>query len=333
MYRAYDSVLIKPQYSEVSSRSLVDLTTKLGNIKLTLPIISANMKTVTGSSMVKAMYDAGGFGILHRFWTIKDNVEAFKDCFSYVPVSNIGVSVGVKPEEKSRYLELLKAGAQVFCVDVAHGHHILVKEMIKYMLDNKTENPLTIIAGNIATPQAAKDLYSWGADIVKVGIGPGAACITRRNTGVGVPQLTAIEIIKKTHPEIPIIADGGCRTGRHIAISIAAGADAVMLGSILAGTIETPGNVYPDDSTDLVNRTFYKIYGGSASAQNKGENRFVEGKMMKIPFKGHVKYILREIHENLQSACSYAGFDNISSFRGKAELIEIDSMGNIESQT
>jgi IMP dehydrogenase/GMP reductase len=160
-----------------------------------------------------------------------------------------------------------------------------------------------------------------------------SVCQTRQNTGVGVPQLSAIQSIKLEYPHIPIIADGGCRTGRHITVALAAGADAVMLGSILAGTVETPGNVYPEESTDLVNRTFYKTYGGSASAQTKGENKFVEGKMVKVPFKGHVKYILKEIKESIQSACSYSGCSTLDEFRKKARLIDIDVSGNMESQT
>jgi|BioPla2DNA2_1021312.scaffolds.fasta_scaffold04952_3 IMP dehydrogenase len=332
MYRTFDSVLIKPRYSEILSRSNVDLSGFLSNIYLKLPIISSNMKTVTGPSMVKAMYQAGGLGILHRFCSIEENVSSFRECFETIPTSHIGVSVGVTEYEHERCLALLKAGARLFCVDVAHGDHILVRNMIRYIRENQPEK-VTIIAGNVATSEGALHLYEWGADIVKLGIGPGVACQTRRNTGVGVPQLSVIESVKWEYPQIPIIADGGCRTGRHITTALAAGADAVMLGAILAGTTETPGNVYPEDTEDLVNRTYYKMYGGSASAQNKGENRFVEGKMMKIPFKGHVKYILREIKESIQSACSYVGVDNLRDFRKAAELIDIDQSGNIESST
>ena len=344
--KAFNSVLMPPAYSEVPSRDDVDLTTKFGPRELRLPIISANMKTVTGSEMAYAMYKGGGFGILHRFCTIDENVEMLndaKDCIMFpCPTGSreqdrtrknmCGVSIGVQEEAKDRFKALHDAGAYIICIDVAHGHHIKVRKMIDFIRENQKE-PVTIIAGNIATSEAAIDLKEWGADIVKVGIGPGAMCITRRNTGIGVPQLHAIQDIHDGFPDIPIIADGGCRTVNDIATALAAGADTVMLGSILAGTIETPGRVYPDDSTDLVNRTFYKVYGGSASAQSKGENRFVEGKMSMIPFKGHVKYILREIHQGLQSSISYRGHLNISDWKKDIEFIDIDIAGQMESES
>jgi IMP dehydrogenase len=330
---SYGSVLMAPVLSDVPSRSDVDLTTQFGNIKLQLPIISANMKTVTGPEMTYAMFDGGGFGIMHRFWSIEDNIEAFEKINRKITAAYIGVSVGVTDNERERFDNLILAGAEVFCVDIAHGHHTKMKEMINYMRSKPMRKDITIIAGNVATSQAAKDLFFWGANIVKVGIGPGAMCITRRNTGIGVPQLYAIQDIHKSFPDIPLIADGGCRTTRDITTAIAGGADTVMIGSILAGTIETPGNVYPDDSTDLVNRTYYKMYGGSASAQNKGENRFVEGKMSMVPFKGHVKYILREITEGLQSACSYRGCHNITDYKKTAEFLKINSDGERESMT
>ena len=342
--KAYSSVLMPPQYSEVDSRSLVDLTTEFGPIKLRLPIISANMKTVTGEDMAFEMHQNGGFGLLHRFCSIEENVEMlnetkdslmFEVCTGRKQMArerkNIcGVSVGVEGDAKDRFKALHEAGAYIVCIDIAHGHHIKMRKMIEFIRENETE-PVTIIAGNVATEDAAFDLKDWGADIIKVGIGPGAMCITRRNTGIGVPQFHAIKSIHDAYPKIPLIADGGCRTVSDIATALAAGADTVMLGSILAGTIETPGRVYPDDSTDLVNRTYYKVYGGSASAQSKGENRFVEGKMSMIPFKGHVKYILKEIHQGLQSSISYRGHLNITEWKKDIEFLDIDFASQVES--
>jgi IMP dehydrogenase len=323
----FDLVAIIPQYSEIESRENVDISTHLGPLKLYLPIISANMKTVTGPIMAKTIRESGGFGILHRFNSIE---EAKQDFLSTRPLLESshehpdywsGVSLGVKEEDKQRFQTLYEAGARIFCIDVAHGHHINVRRMIEYIKKFNYPNVI-IIAGNIATSEAARDLYDWGADIIKVGIGPGFACITRRNTGIGVPQLKALESIRSKY-SMPLIADGGAKTVGDIAKALAAGADAVMIGAILAGTIETPGKVYPDDSTDLVNRTFYKVYGGSSSAENKGENKFVEGRVQTIPFKGHVKYILKEIKEGLQSSFSYVGAKNISEFRKRAKLIEV----------
>ena len=269
------------------------------------------------------MYTSGGMGILHRFDSIEQNVKDFRECLELGLLSfYFGVSVGVKNEDYKRVEILIKETANIITIDVAHGHHILVKKMIEYIRKNFNKD-IIIIAGNIATPDAAADLISWGANIIKCGIGPGSQCKTRRNTGVGVPQLYAIESIKSKYSYVPIIADGGIKNVGDIAKALAKGADGVMVGLILAGTAETPGNVYPNDSTDLVNRTYYKIYGGSSSAQNQGENRFVEGGVQEVPFKGHVKYILKEIKEGLQSSFSYCGARNIKEFREKAKFIEV----------
>jgi len=328
---SYSDVILKPKYSTVPHReSDVDLTTDLAGLKLKLPVISANMKTVTGSPMVQAMYKNGGLGILHRFCTIDDNVKMFEECVHLkVPRTHIGIAVGVKSEEKERFQTLFTAGATLFCVDVAHGHHENVKKMLEYM--RFTSENIRIIAGNIATPEAALDLKSWGADIVKVGIGPGLACVTRKNTGVGVPQLYAIQSIHQAYPNISLIADGGIRTAGCIAKALAAGARAVMCGAVLAGTTETPGRVFPDEDTDLVNRTYYKIYGGSASYENK--TNFIEGKIIKVPFKGKVKYILNEIREGLQSSFSLCGSYNLAELQKKAEFISMDIGGKLESET
>jgi len=316
----YTSHSIIPQFSDIESREECDITTNLGGIILKLPIISANMKTVTGPTMALAMYKAGGMGILHRFSTIEENIEDYSTIATQVE-TNFGVTVGVKELEYDRAKKLLDLGAKIICIDVAHGHNINVFKMIEF-LRNYNSNKVIIIAGNVATAEGASDLYKCGANIIKVGIGPGFACTTRKNTGIGVPQLYAIKQIKNHQSEIPLIADGGVKTVGDIAKAIAAGADAVMVGAVLAGTTETPGEVYPDDSTDLVNRTYYKMYGGSSSAQNKGENRFVEGRVQTIPFKGHVKYILKEIKEGLQSSLSYVGARNINEFRTKVEFLE-----------
>jgi len=331
----YSSVLIKPQYSEIESRSKVLTTTHLGDLILDLPVISANMKTVTGPTMVKAMFENGGLGILHRFCSIEENVKMFNECCieNKIPVERVGISVGIRDEEYGRFVALINSGAQLICVDVAHGHHSRVKKMIQYINKYKKNNKfIRIVAGNVATPEAVYDLKCWGADIVKVGIGPGSACITRRNTGVGIPQLFALKTIREKHPKIPLIADGGIRTVGDIAKALKY-SECVMIGAVLAGTIETPGKVYPNDNENLVNRTFYKIYGGSASAENKGENRFVEGKIQMIPFKGHVKYILKEIKEGLQSSFSYVGAKDLSEFQKKAKFIELDDSSRDESET
>lgn len=365
---AFGDVLIVPKYSEVKTRDKVDLTTSLGKFNLELPVVSANMKTITGPRMALQMHMEGGLGILHRFNPIKDAIREFelvngaKNFYTGGPIkmsiktegkeakyvceaNRCGVSIGVQEEDRRRFVGLYDAGATIFCIDVAHGHHQLVKEMLKWITnqlfkwDRAGRGKITLIAGNIATNEAAYDLAEWGADVVKVGIGPGSVCQTRQRTGVGNPQLCALrevwEEIMRQALKIRVIADGGVTCTGDIAKALKY-ADAVMIGAVLAGTTETPGDVYPEPGTNLVNRQYYKLYGGSASMENKVSNgldgRFVEGEMIKVPFKGHAKYLLREIREGLQSAFSYVGATNMVEFRNNCVLKQMTDSGRQESK-
>lgn len=325
----FSDVLIEPKYSEITSRANVNIGTRVGIIDLTLPIISANMKTITGPNMAIEMATNGGLGILHRFNTID---EAVKD-FNEVDKSfSVGVSIGVQDADKERFDKLYEVGARTFCIDVAHGHHILVKNMLTWIRSNIHTECISIIAGNVATSHGALDMIEWGANVVKVGIGPGSVCQTRQRTGVGVPQLYALEQIYhafKTNVaanHAHIIADGGIVTVGDIAKALKY-ADAVMIGSMIAGTSETPGKVFRDASGQ-----FYKVYGGSASAENKGDNKFVEGMMKTIPFKAKVKYILREISDGLKSSFSYVGANNIKEFKENCSFLFITDGASRESK-
>lgn len=337
----FNDVLFEPQYSEILSRSHVDLSSNMGKFTLTLPIISANMKDITGPKMAFTMAEYGGMGILHRFIQDETNpiLSATKDYKQTVELinsidmaydTNFGVSIGVQDADKHRFEVLYNLGARIFCVDVAHGHHVLVKNMIQWIRTNYPYPEICIIAGNVATAKAAIDLTAWGADIIKVGIGPGSVCMTRANTGVGVPQLYALKEIRECLPHVIMIADGGIKNTGDIAKALKY-ANAVMLGSMIAGTSETPGGVYesPDGK-------FYKVYGGSASGerkvQNGGAHKHVEGVVKMIDFRGKVKYILRKIQENLQSSFSYAGASNLKEFQEKAVLIEISGGAKQESK-
>ena len=314
------------------------LDCKLGNHIFELPIISANMKTITGPQMASRMSDYGGLGILHRFCTIEDNVQMYKNALSLCKKENkqVGVSIGVQEDDRKRFEALYEAGARIFTIDIAHGHSLNMRNMLAWINDQlflwarNERDHLTIIAGNIATPGAYYDLCTWGADAIKVGIGNGFACRTRNQTGVGYPQLAALENIyhqscgQLKYPSI--ISDGGMKYVGDIAKALKF-ADMVMIGSMISGTTETPGNVYkgPDGS-------YYKIYGGSASGENKGENKFVEGVTSTTPFKGKIKYILKEIKEGLQSSCSYAGAHNLDEFHKKCEFVHISSGASRESK-
>lgn len=351
----FNDVMFEPQYSEVLSRSTVDLSSNMGKFSLELPIISANMKDITGPKMADKMVECGGMGILHRFKK-EDNlddygIEDFEETWKLIlnqdrsvttkekksktpePQYRFGVSIGVQESDKDRFESLYRCGARIFCVDVAHGHHVLVRNMIKGMrsvCDQNYWEEVCIIAGNIATAKAAKDLTEWGADIVKVGIGPGEVCMTRKNTGVGVPQLHALKEIRENCPDILMVADGGIKSTGDIAKALKY-ANAVMVGSFIAGTSETPGHVYesPDGK-------YYKVYGGSASGENKVKNgqsnKHVEGIVKMVDFRGKVKYRMRTIKENLQSAFSYAGANNLKEFQEKAILREISGGAKMESK-
>lgn len=338
----FDDILIKPQYSAIKSRQKVDLSVYInGFLKLKLPVISSNMKHVTGARMPSAMRKLGGLGIQHRLNSVEEAICNFKEARSilhgkYIPENEyeMGVSVGVNKESKKRFDYLYQNGARLFCVDVAHGHHILVKEMIYWIKENYNPKNLILIAGNVATAEGAFALHGWGADLIKVGIGPGAACTTRRNTGVGVPQFSALKNIREAAIQdgldIKLISDGGVKTLGDFAKALIY-ADMVMVGKFIAGTSETPGKVFrsPDDE-------LYKVYGGSASGENKlssgQKKRHVEGIMQTVSFKGHVSHLLQEIKEGLQSAFSYSGSGNLDEFHDRVQWERISSGTQKESK-
>ncbi len=326
----YGDVYLVPSYSELESRSHVDLSVKLFRHPefhtLGMPVIAANMKTVTGPEMAVKLYNLGAMGILHRFQQTFD--EYVNDCqFILSNKCPIDISVGVND------LELLKAfehGENKYylrsiTIDIAHGHHIKMNQQIARVRDwidkHKLSEQVDIIAGNVCTAEATEDLAAWGTDIVKVGIGPGSACTTRIMTGYGIPQFSAVINCaeKKDELNVKIIADGGVSSVGDIAKALAAGADAIMAGSLFAGTKESPGpklrrGNYP-------NETFYKSYMGSASYESKlntgNSGKHTEGVSMEIPYKGAVKYAVKDIHDGLCSAFSYAGAANLKEYHAK----------------
>lgn len=329
----FSDILIRPQYSEIESRHNIDISSNMGKFKLDLPVISSNMPQITGWKMAVEMHKNGGLGILHRFMSIDDNVSEYKMAISNIDGNRlaVGISIGVKDEEKKRFEKLYEAGARIVTVDIASGHCKLMKEMIKWL---KSNNDIVIIAGNVATPEAVIDLQEWGADIAKAGIGGGKVCRTRSNAGVGVCQLQAIMDISKA-TRIPIISDGAIKTSGDIAKALIF-SDAVMVGSVLAGCSETPGPAFAEPGTDLTNRTYYKLFGGNASQENKVANnqsgRFSEGEMIKVPFKGHCKYLLREISDGVRSCLSYCNSRNLSEYRQKVKYSIVTSSGQKESK-
>ncbi len=364
-YLTFDDVLMVPRYNKFPSRGdeRISTSVKLGNFVFNSPLISANMDTITGSEMAKKMSELGGLGILHRFCSIEDNVKMFKDAvhWSYHDSEyhcHVGVSVGVN-EGLERAKALYDAGARIFCVDVAHGHSKACGTMIKDLREmTKFKDPILIIAGNVCTLAGADYLVGCGADAIKVGIGPGGVCETRIKTGVGAPQLSAI--IECARCSRPIIADGGCRTPGDVCKALAAGATMVMLGSMLAGTDETPGEAKviegltplapPVDGIYNVqnHRIFqdfaptyvkYKVFRGMASKE-ANEDQFgvmadwktAEGISTTVPCKGPVENVIKDIMGGVRSAMTYNGAENITELQRAVEFVRVTPAGNHESK-
>lgn len=302
----FDDVLLVPKKSSIKSRSEVILVTQLTeNILLDTPVIGANMDTISSLEMIETMDKYGATCFLHRYQEenrVAGQIEYLKD----IGVKPIVPSIGFKTTSEA-ITQYIEKGATALCIDVAHGH---TEEIVKYI--QSIHYPIDIIAGNVATPEAAVELAIAGASAVKVGIGPGYVCTTRINTGVGYPQLSAIIEIKqalKSFPKVKIIADGGIRTVGDIAKALAAGADSVMSGYLFAGCTETGFTEYRG------------MAGAKAQQEFKGFAKNIEGKEIQVDSKGSVKNVLKQIREGLQSAFSYCNAFNLHAFRENAEFV------------
>ena len=325
----YDDISIIPTYSKIESRSLCNIETNIGKILLSTPLIASPMDTICDVEMCFEMSILGGIGILHRFMSIEEQVNSCLD-LDYNDVL-YGAAVGVNGDSRLRISRLLaETDVSFLCIDVAHGHHILVKDTISYIKEK--DSSIHVMAGNICTEEAALVLKSWGADSLRVGIGNGSMCETRIRAGVGVPQVSAI--IECLKSDLPIIADGGCKTTGDIAKSLALGANAVMIGSLFSGTKETPGII--SKMGMWPNEKLYKKYQGSASIDSKlsrgKQSKNVEGNSKITPYKGKVRRIVNDINDGIRSSMSYVGAKNLEEFRNKAVFIEVTNAGQIEAQ-
>ena len=332
---SYDDILLVPQYSDIRSRLEVDVSSELNeNTSLFLPIISSPMDTVTEGDMAVAMDAAGGLGIVHRYNTIEEQVDIISGVFkvSPSPHTNVGAAVGVSGDYMERASAVTQAGANVVCVDVAHGHHILMKEAL-LNLKNVFGNLVHIIAGNVATLEGFNSLSDWGADSVRCNVGGGSICSTRIQTGHGVSGLQTIIDCAKSDRDTKIIADGGLRNSGDIVKALAAGADFVMLGSLLAATDETPGFtvVNSSDGGD------YKAYRGMASKEAqmdwRGRASSNEGVATLVKCKGPVGGVLEDLRGGIRSGLSYSGARSLSEFRSKVRFIEQTHSSQEESST
>ena len=335
----FDDVTLAPKYSEIlptEANTTIELSK---NLRLKIPIISSAMDTVTESKMAISIAKAGGIGIIHRNLDIKKQVSEIRKVKAKKLI--VGAAVGAGPIEYERAKAILKEKVDLIVVDTAHGHSKKVGEIIK-KIKNKKNKKTILCAGNIATAEAAKFLIKLGVDIIKVGIGPGSICTTRLVAGIGVPQLSAILEVKKAvkNKKVKIISDGGIKFSGDIAKALAAGADAVMIGSLFAGTVEAPGKIIKK------NGKFYKNFRGmgSVGAMNKGSadryfqkkqkdmSKYVpEGVEGLVKFKGSVDKIIYKLVGGLRSSMGYLGSKTIVNLRNKPNFIKITKAGFYES--
>ena len=327
----YDDVVIVPQYSEIDSRNDIDITTDLDGLKLSLPVISANMDTVTTDTMCEVMFNNGGLGVLHRFASDEMIISWMEHLLDKKIV--FGASVGVNRNDDHLLKLMLGKAIGLVCIDVAHGHHAKVKQRIRYIKSFNSD--VVIMAGNVCTLEGAQYLAEAGANVLKVGVGPGSLCRTRLATGCGLPQLTAVSEVykvKREYPNVSIVADGGIKNAGDVCKSLAAGADAVMIGNLLAGTKASPGETTTLGS--FQRPSIYKHYRGSASMSCKVDNgkepNYIEGTTSLVPYRGKAESVLGPIADGLRSGMSYVGAKNLHELRQKAVFAEITSHGYIE---
>ena len=334
----FDDVLLLPRYSNVlpsDTNISLNLTKK---ITLEVPFLSSAMDTVTESRMAIAIAKSGGLGIIHRNLSIKDQTKEITKVKSKNLL--VGAAVGTNKEDLLRSKSLIDNGCDLIVVDTAHGHSEKVLKILSKL--KKINSKIPICVGNIATGEAAKKLYNSGADIIKVGIGPGSICTTRMVAGIGVPQISAVMDVKKAlkKKNVKIISDGGIKFSGDIAKALAAGADAIMMGSIFAGTDESPGKKFKYKGK------LYKQYRGmgsigamsSGSANRyfqknfKDKSKFVpEGVEGRVIYKGSVSKIIYQLKGGLRSSMGYIGAKNLNQIIKNAEFIKITKAGFYES--
>lgn len=319
----FDDLLLVPRLSTIETRSVCDVSTDLGGLKLTCPIVSSNMDTITEAEMAEAMEKLGGLGIIHRYLTAEQRLAQLE---KVAGLKHRALAVGVTKDEIAFAKQLLDRGANVLCLDVAHGHSTMMQKGLSELREYADKLPrarfgapgkAVLIAGNVATPEGAADLAKWGADVLKVGIGPGSMCTTRIVTGAGYGQLTAIADCAQA-TRTPVIADGGVRNSGDATKALAAGAAAVMLGKLLAGTDEVPA--WARDSGS---------YRGMASAEAQGshygytfKDRHPEGVATKVESKGPVSEVLGPFMGGVRSGLSYVGARTLAELREYSEFVE-----------
>ena len=327
----FDDVLLSPQFSDIESRSQVDLsvpgfdstfarlTEKHGYLRC--PIVGSPMDTVMGPYSAAVLERVGGFGILHRYCTIEESKDMYIETIKLLDLkdqASVMVAIGATGDYMERAAALYDVGCRAFCIDVAHGHHAHVMSSIKN-LRKKYGKKVHIMSGNVATLEAFNDLADWGADSIRVGVGGGSMCTTRIRTGHGIPTLQSIMDCAKSDRDVYIVADGGIKNSGDFVKALAAGADMVMLGSVLAGHDESPGSLITKEHQR------YKKFRGMASREAqlewRGKTSVVEGESTLVPYKGSLNDTLVDLLEGVKSGLSYSGARTIREFQiGRAHV-------------
>ncbi len=343
----YDDIQLVPSYSSVSSRKDISLYTPVTKrYRLLIPLVASCMDTVCESEMAIALSEMGGAGCIHRFMSIEQESQQVQQTVAAIhtpalqkiwaasfnrletPMKAVPViaAVGANDDFAERAAELVRAGANIILIDVAHGHHENVKQAIA-KLRSILPGQVDIISGNISCAQASMDLEAWGADGLCVGVGGGSLGTTRLKTGFGVPNVTCLEDILAV-TRIPVMAEGGIRNSGDIAKALALGSSCVMLGSLIAGTKEAPGQMIEKPNG------LYKRYRGAASLETKTlhhqEQRNVEGESTVIPFKGGVKFVVDSLLDGVRSALSYGGAADLKAF--KPDYVMVTNAGLNEAK-
>lgn len=321
----FDDVLLVPSYNHYESRRLVNIsmTDKTNKLTLKLPVLTSNMDTITESGMANFIGERGGMGVLHRFMSIDRNVEEFKNC-----KHPTFASLGCSEKDLERAEALRSAGADYFCIDVAHGHAKYVGKTLKRLREMLPD--ACFMAGNVATYAGADYLANCGADIIKVGIGGGSVCSTRIKTGYGIPMLTSLEECVRV--DRSLVADGGIRTPGDVVKALAFGADFVMIGGLLSGTRPTPGPVIEKDGKKV------KEYRGMASREAQEdfmggmpEWKTAEGVSTYVKYREDEEAVIADLIGGLRSGLTYGGAATIRELQRKLEFVEITQAGMLES--
>lgn len=328
----FDDVLLMPCHSSMNSRRAPQLDSRVTKrFTLKTPVISANMDTITESEMAIKMAELGGLGILHRFMSPEEQVNQVKLMRDKIKSLGLPVaaSIGVKEDGMKRADLLAEAGVDILTIDIAHGDSIMMFETLDYV--KKKYPHIDVIAGNTAMPEGVRGLIEHGADAVKVGIGPGSMCTTRIITGCGVPQLSAIAlcVLEARKYNVPVIGDGGIKTSGDIVKAFAAGAQTVMLGSMLSGCLETPGEI------EGGRKRYRGMASKDAQVSWRGElpkGMAAEGEARWVPCKGSVENIVHELTGGVRSGMTYLNAMTIADINTNARFMEMTTSGMSESK-